>query len=143
MKLKIILIETNEYIKIFKNISAFHSKWLISFFHNLKKKPTCYLVEDFITNEQIGLAYSIPINNNKDFSLIILPEYQRKGFGIALIYYLLENYENASFTVSRSNIPMLNLFDKVSLKQSLTIEHIDLKRVQFIQSKTEIYFSNK
>ena len=74
---------------------------------------------------------------------MIFPQFQRKGFGEELILHLHTNYENACFTVSRSNKRMLKLFFKVSLKNRLSVKDNDWKTVRFKKCKKQIFNTSK
>lgn len=131
MRLKISQIEKKEFLELFTTTPAADRKWLISFYHKLEINHRFYAVEDVLIRKIIGLVYSVEINDQLDFSIIIFPKSQRQGFGENLISHLLSNYENASFTVSKSNIRMLRLLAKVSSRISLSINEPDCKKSQF------------
>lgn len=131
MKLKIKLIEKNGFEDLLFTAPASDRKWLICFFHCLKITPQYYIVEDVLTQKTVGLTYCSQLEDHLDFSLIIFPEFQRQGYGKDLIFYFLENFENASFTVSKSNIRMLSLMNKISLRYKLIVDNLDMNRFQF------------
>jgi RimJ/RimL family protein N-acetyltransferase len=131
MQLKIKSIEKKEFVELLSTTPVSDRKWLISFFHGLETLPLLYKVEDKVSQKIIGLTYSTEIKDQQDFSLIIFPQFQRQGFGKDLIFYFLENYENTSFTVSSSNIRMLSLMNKISLKYRLIVDNLDMNRFQF------------
>jgi GNAT superfamily N-acetyltransferase len=131
MRLKIKPIEKNGFLELFSKAPAIDRKWLIYLFHNLKTSPKYYIVEDGFTKEIIGFTYCILLDGQLDFSLIIFPKFQRQGFGKDLITHIHENFENASFTVSKSNIRMLSLMNKISLSYRLTAQNLGLNRVLF------------
>jgi ribosomal protein S18 acetylase RimI-like enzyme len=131
MRLKISQIEKKEFLELFTTTPAADRKWLISFYHKLEINHRFYAVEDVLIRKIIGLVYSVEIKDQLDFSIIIFPKCQRQGFGENLISHLLSNYENASFTVSKSNIRMLRLLAKVSSRISLSINEPDCKKSQF------------
>ena len=131
MRLKIKPIEKKEFVELLSTTPASDRKWLISFFHRLEMTPQFYIVEERVSQKNIGLTYSTQTQDHQDFSLIIFPEFQRRGFGKDLIIYIHKNFENATLTVSRSNKRMLGLINKISAMFNLEVTTLDLKRLQF------------
>jgi hypothetical protein len=137
MQLKIKPIEKDGFLELLFKVPAVDRKWLISLLHDLNSSQKYYIAIDEFTQDIIGLTYCIPINGLLDFSLIIFPEYQRHGYGENLIFHLLSNYDNTTFTVSKSNRRMLNLLEKLHFKNRLSVNYIDFKTLQFKQCKNK------
>jgi ribosomal protein S18 acetylase RimI-like enzyme len=131
MRLKIKPIEKKEFVELLSTTPALDRKWLISFYHCVEMTHLFYLVEEVVGQKTIGLTYSTQMQDHQDFSFIIFPEFQRRGFGKDLIIYIHKNFENATLTVSGSNKRMLGLINKISAFFSLEVTTLDLKRLQF------------
>ena len=139
MRLKIKPIEKKEFVELLSTTPASDRKWLISFYHCVEMTHLFYVVEEVVSQKTIGLTYSTQMQDHQDFSLIIFPEFQRRGFGKDLIIYIHKNFENATLTVSRSNIRMLKLLAKVSSRISLSIIETDYKTLQIKHCKTKYF----
>ena len=118
-------IDLKEFKSYYLLIPASCSKWLISIFH--QKIPKCFKIHELESNQIVGLAYVIHQNGRLDHSLIIFPEYQKKGFGTDLIVHLFERYENCIFTVSNLNFRMLKRFEKLCRDFDISRETMESK----------------
>lgn len=105
-------IDKNEFRELFSEIEPSHTKWLASYFH--LKESVCFRINKSESNLCIGIGYSADLDQKKDYSLLIFPEFQRRGFGSALIQQLIQEDENCRFTVNRNNLAMRKLMIKLS-----------------------------
>ena len=131
MRLKIEPIEKNEFIQLVSLVPASDKKWVTPLFHNLNSSPKYFKVKDRETQEIIGLTYYKQIDQQLDFSLIIFHSFQRKGFGKELINHIHQNFENVCFTVSKSNMRMISLFNKISQDCNTEVTTLNLDRFLF------------
>lgn len=102
-------IAKDQFDLIFQTIPANSKKWIVSFYH--QKQPICFEVLFLESNEIIGFGYYLKKGSYLDFSFLIFPQHQKKGYGTNILNLITSKYFNCVFTVFKFNNVAMKFFD--------------------------------